>query len=86
MGKRKKGEGRVVVVGYVDEQLAKWGKAMQEAMDSLGITQSALAETLEVSEATVSRWVNGKAEPKRANKRAIAEALHTTVGRLFPES
>ena len=76
----------MVVVGHVDPQLAKWGKAMQEAMDALGMTQSALADELEVSEATVSRWVNGRAEPKRANKRAIAEALRTTVGRLFPES
>ena len=47
------------------------------------MTQKKLAETINVTEATLSRYINGEREPKSEIVANIATALHTTTDFLL---
>lgn len=82
MGRRRSAEGpKIVIVG--DPQLARWGNNIGTFREALGISQQELADRLDVSHVTVWRWENGKAEPRRHHKTALARELATTEQVLF---
>ena len=66
-----------------DGELLEWGRRIEERMLLLGLNQQALADKLEVTHVTVWRWINGKSEPRRSHKKALADELGTTVSALF---
>ena len=83
MGKRKAGpEGHIYIV-HSDGELLEWGKRIEARMRALGMSQQDLADQLAVTHVTVWRWINGKAEPRRSHKKALADELGTTVSQLF---
>lgn len=47
------------------------------------MTQRELAQKLDVSEVTVSRWLNGERSPSRSNLENIAKALGVPPSYLF---
>ena len=47
------------------------------------LTQEQLAETLGVSNKTISKWENGMSVPDAEQLAALADVLHTTVGELL---
>jgi transcriptional regulator with XRE-family HTH domain len=51
------------------------GKRIQEARESAGLSQEALAEAVGAYEKTVSKWENGRQNPNRAKRRLIAKVL-----------
>jgi transcriptional regulator with XRE-family HTH domain len=55
------------------------------AMESQDLTQEALARTLDVSLASVSRWVRGISEPSLSTLRRLAAELDTTADDLIRE-
>lgn len=51
-------------------QEPRWADELRAAMQRAGVTeQAALAAALQVTEATVSRWLNGHASPQNRKKR-----------------
>ena len=83
MGKPKDTSGGKIFVLHDDGELLEWGRRIEERMRALGMTQQDLADRLDVTHVTVWRWVNGKSEPRRHHKAALAEELATTVSQLF---
>lgn len=75
-----------------DELLRQWGRNIRlfrQAHDKLkDIPETdgmrAMAEYLEVSAATVSRWETGRMSPRDNHKVDIAEYLGVDVRALFP--
>lgn len=67
--------GEFIPMGYTDNIAALRKKR--------GLTQSQLAEQLEVQQPTVQRWETGKREPSMTDLAAIAAALGVTPGDLF---
>lgn len=61
-------------------------RLMQLGGPRAGYTQSWLAEKLEVSNESVSKWLSGKNEPTLANLRAAALHLRCTIGYLVDET
>ena len=57
-----------------------------EQLKQLHMTQRELAETLNVNETTISRYIAGEREPKYEVMANIATALHTTVAYLMGEN
>jgi transcriptional regulator with XRE-family HTH domain len=65
---------------------------LQEAADSKGLSQSAIAATLEVTRASVSKWFNGKSFPRPAELLKLgrllglrhADLVERTVAREIP--
>lgn len=58
-------------------------KELRSARTKSGFTCQELANLLNVSAATISRWENGKREPKYDKLLALAAALHVTPNDLL---
>ncbi len=41
----------------------EFGKRLRQLMTETGMTQSVLAAKIDVSQRTISKWLNGKSEP-----------------------
>lgn len=54
---------------------SEWVSEVLEAIDTLRVTQRDFAELLGVTEATVSRWVNGHRSPSRLTRRRLRDLL-----------
>lgn len=61
----------------------KLGKRIQELRKLRGLTQSKLAELIEVEVVTVSRIENGSRFPKKENLENIARVLNVEIKDLF---
>ena len=59
------------------------GEKMIELLRKQNITQKQLADRLNTTEATLSRWVNGEREPKADMIANIATALNTSSDYLL---
>lgn len=59
------------------------GARIYNALNKKGISQKELAERINVSEAVVSRYINGQREPKANIIANIATALNTTSDYLL---
>lgn len=68
----------------MDEVLRLWGKNIESFRIARKMGQVDLAQALDVTQATVSRWESGLIEPRRAMKVRIASVLGTDVAVLFP--
>lgn len=58
---------------------------LKEILKSKGVKQKWLAETIGVTEVTVSHWVQGKAYPNRSNWEKISKALNVPLKDLINE-
>lgn len=56
----------------------EFGERLLTLLQKQGITQKELADWINVTEATLSRYVSGDREPKAETLANIATALHTT--------
>ncbi len=61
----------------------KLGKRIQELRKLRGLTQSKLAELIEVEVVTISRIENGSRFPKKENLENIAKVLNVEIKDLF---
>lgn len=68
----------------MDEVLRQWGKNIETFRIARNLSQGDLADALDVTQATVSRWESGLLEPRRAKKAKLAHVLGTDVAILFP--
>jgi len=50
-------------------------KEITDAMEALGMNQPRFADAVGVDQATVSRWVNGKANPSAPVRKLISRLL-----------
>lgn len=60
-----------------------FGQRLLNLLQKQGITQKDLAERINTTEATLSRYVSGNREPKADMLANIATALHTTSDYLL---
>lgn len=60
-----------------------FGERLLSLLQKQGITQKELAERINTTEATLSRYVSGDREPKADMLANIATALHTTSDYLL---
>lgn len=58
---------------------------LKDYRDKNGLTQAQLAEQLEVSDKTISKWENGETYPSKRNMLAISEKLHFSLEALMIE-
>lgn len=58
---------------------------LREILKSKGVKQKWLAETIGVSEVTVSNWVKGKSYPTKENWIKISKALDVPLKNLTNE-
>lgn len=68
----------------MDEVLRLWGKNIEHFRIARDMSQFDLAQKLEVTQATVSRWESGLLEPRRSMKIKLARELGADVTILFP--
>ncbi|WP_329228208.1 helix-turn-helix transcriptional regulator [Streptomyces canus] len=61
----------------------EFGIWLDRQLRKQGMTQTALADMLNVTPAAVSAWVTGRAEPREDRKRAIAAALGTDEATVY---
>ena len=61
-----------------------WGSTMKRHREILGKSRAEMAEALETTEATLSRWEAGVVMPSDARKIEIAEYLGVPAVSLFP--
>lgn len=61
----------------------EFGKRLYNLLQKQGMTQKELAERINTTEATLSRYVSGDREPKADVLSNIATALHTTSDYLL---
>lgn len=61
----------------------EFGERLSNQLQKQGMTQKELAETINTTEATLSRYVSGDREPKADVLSNIATALHTTSDYLL---
>lgn len=61
----------------------EFGERLLSQLQKQGITQKELAERINTTEATLSRYVSGNREPKADVLANIATALHTTSDYLL---
>ncbi len=61
----------------------KIGKYIQEKRKEKGITQSELAEKLNISDRAISKWENGICLPDASNMPIICDILGITINDLF---
>jgi transcriptional regulator with XRE-family HTH domain len=59
------------------------GGRISELLEKYGLSQRELAETVGVTEVSMSRYINGDRRPKDAILKNIAQALHTTPAYLL---
>lgn len=58
------------------------GERIQAELDRLDMTQDDLAEAIGVAQQTVSKWINGVAEPRTKNLRAMEDVFDIDKGAL----
>lgn len=56
---------------------------LKQIMETKGLTQQMLAKMGNVSNNTISKWLNGQTSPKVKNIEPLAKALNLTVGDLI---
>ena len=56
---------------------------LKQIMETKGLTQQKLAQMSNVSNNTISKWLNGQTTPKVKNIEPLAKALNLTVGDLI---
>lgn len=61
----------------------EFGQRLLRLLNKQGMTQKELAERINTTEATLSRYVSGDREPKAEMLANIATALHTTSDYLL---
>lgn len=61
----------------------KIGKFIQERRKEKGLTQSELAEKLDVTDRAVSKWENGNCIPDASNIQELCKILNITINDLF---
>lgn len=61
----------------------KIGKFIQEKRKEKSLTQSELAEKLNVSDRAVSKWENGNCIPDVSNIQELCKILNITINDLF---
>lgn len=61
----------------------EFGERLLSQLQKRGMTQKELAERINITEATLSRYVSGDREPKADVLTNIATALHTTSDYLL---
>jgi len=59
---------------------------LSAARDRLGLSNMDIATALDVSEATVSRWMTGERTPLMHNLRRLADLLNESVGNLTDDT
>ena len=59
------------------------GEKIEEMMQLKGMSRRQLSEVTNLSEASISRYINGEREPKMISLAAIARALDVTVDDLL---
>ena len=62
----------------------KFGEAIKQKREQLGMTQQDLAEKLFVSRQTVCRWENGSRRPELVMAKKIAMVLGISMDELIP--
>ena len=62
-----------------------FGENLRRARRARGLTQRELAERLQYSEKSVSKWESGENPPRRRLLPVIAQALNCTVAELTAE-
>ena len=67
--------------------LGQWGRNIEAVRKRLRLSQAQLGAMLDppVSQPTVARWENGKAEPRLDHKIQLCRVLRTEWRLLFPE-
>lgn len=60
-----------------DRPLPAFGRRLKRLRQSLGVKQTALAELMQVDQATVSRWERGAMRPGHAIQQTVFEKLST---------
>lgn len=65
------------------QEQASFGEALRQALDAARVSQAKLAQQLNINQAQVSRWVNGKALPQTANLHATEEFLNIDLSAAF---
>jgi len=61
------------------------GRKIAQLRKLCDITQSELAERLNIHQSMVTRWERDQVQPKSATLERLAQALGTSVEELFPE-
>ena len=69
--------------GFSDDEKAKNGAYIRKLREEHHISQSELAEKLQVDRAAVCQWENGKTTPKPLRLRQMAELFDTNVDSLL---
>lgn len=59
------------------------GEKIEEVMQLKGMSRRKLSEITNLSEASISRYINGEREPRSISLAAIARALNVTVDDLM---
>ena len=57
--------------------------ALKEMRERQGLTQTQIADRLEVDKSTVSKWENGDSTPLRKYRRKLCELLGCTEAELL---
>lgn len=58
-----------------DEHLTAFSSTLRRILQQNHLETADIAKTLDVTENTIYRWLNGRSEPRQANLRALLEAL-----------
>jgi transcriptional regulator with XRE-family HTH domain len=62
------------------------GRRIRDARLRSGLTQTELAKRIDVADAQISRWENGKAMPAMTTLESIADALGVTAESFFVDN
>lgn len=69
---------RVTTLGTI------WGQSIRARRERIGLTQVQVAELAGISQPSIAQFEAGKFIPADRSKVALARALGTTPGELFP--
>jgi transcriptional regulator with XRE-family HTH domain len=65
--------------------MKKFADKVKEARETLGLSQAALAEKVEVSQRSITAYETGSAKPRGVTARRLAQALKVSVDYLLNE-
>ena len=71
-------------VGRLTEQKRKFAEAVAGIMAEQGLTQTQLAERLEVTQPTIAAMLKGQHKPQPRTLKKLADALGVSIDRLWP--
>ena len=72
-----------LVINGDNKMKQTFGSKVLNLINQSNMTQKKLAETINITEATLSRYINGERDPKSEVVANIATALHTTTDYLL---